>query len=328
MTIAAPPPFPDHGLSWRALTEADIDAWHALIGRMAEADKPVWSETRADLEEVFGTAHNDPAATTAAGYDDGGVLRAVARVHGNAGSAVAYTWGGVDPQWRRRGIGRALYAWQADCQRARFEAAGISGGVLRTYTEEQNTGHTALMRAAGAGIVRYFTEMTRSLDVPIPDLPLPAGYVFRTLDPADSEAVRLAHNEAFAEHWGSEPRDRQRWKFTVEHPQFKPEWSMSVVETATGETVAYQLASFDSDYRKHSGYDEGFTDLLGVRRTWRGRGFAPALLAEAMRRFQAAGIAHAGLGVDTENASGALGLYTRMGYEPTKRDFAWQLPLT
>jgi ribosomal protein S18 acetylase RimI-like enzyme len=102
---------------------------------------------------------------------------------------------------------------------------------------------------------------------------------------------------------------------------------MSVVETATGATVAYQLASFDPEYRLRSGYDEGFTDLLGVRRAWRGRGLASALLAEAMRRFKAGGMAHAGLGVDTENPTGALGLYTRMGYTPTIRNLAWDYPL-
>ena len=69
-------------------------------------------------------------------------------------------------------------------------------------------------------------------------------------------------------------------------------------------------------------------DLLGVRRAWRGRKFAPALLAEAMRRFKAGGMANAGLGVDTENPSGALGLYSRMGYVPTKRDLAYDKQLT
>ncbi|MFD1214371.1 GNAT family N-acetyltransferase, partial [Arthrobacter sp. GCM10027362] len=226
------------------------------------------------------------------------------------------------------GIGRAVYTWQRECQRRRFVAAGTAGAVLRTMAEERNPAHTALLRSAGARAVRYFTEMTRPLSDPVPALPLPAGFGFATLDPEDSEAVRLAHNEAFADHWGSEPRDPARWALTVRHPQLKPEWSMSVLETATGETVAYQLASFDPEYRHRSGYDEGFTDLLGVRRAWRGRGLASALLAEAMRRFRAGGMAHAGLGVDTANPSGALALYERMGYAPTIRHLAWDVPLT
>ncbi|MCG2624186.1 GNAT family N-acetyltransferase [Arthrobacter sp. I2-34] len=330
MTDPMPPDYPDRartGLCWRALTPADVEAWYALVRRMAEADQPVWSETREDLAEYLSSPANDPALTTVAGFDGAGTLRAAGRVSARPGSAVAHTWGGVDPAWRRRGIGRAVYRWQRDCQHRRFAAACISGGVLRTMAEERAQPHNALLRAAGAGVVRYFTEMTRPLSQPIPDLPLPAGFVFATLDPEDSEPVRLAHNEAFAGHWGSEPRDPARWDFTVRHPQLVPAWSMSVLDTTTGETVAYQLASFDPEYRLQSGYDEGFTDLLGVRPAWRGRGLASSLLAEAMRRFKAGGMAHAGLGVDTENASGALALYQRMGYTPTIRSRAWDFPL-
>ncbi|NKX49747.1 GNAT family N-acetyltransferase [Arthrobacter deserti] len=331
--MAAPPrpAYPDPqgtGLRWRALTPADTEAWYGLVRRMAEADRPVWSETREDLAEYLASPDNDPALTTLAGFDGGGTLRAAGRVAAGPGSAVAHTWGGVDPLWRRRGTGSAVYAWQRECQRRRFAAAGTAGGVLRTLAEERNAGHNALLRSAGAAVVRYFTEMTRPLTGPVPDLPLPAGYSFATLDPEDSEPVRLAHNEAFAGHWGSEPRDRRRWAVTGRQPQLKPEWSMSVVETATGRTAAYQLASFDPEYRLQSGYDEGFTDLLGVRPGWRGRGLAQPLLAEAMRRFKAGGMAHAGLGVDTANASGALALYLRMGYAPTVRNLAWDLPLT
>lgn len=330
MTAPTPPEYPDPlrtGLRWRALATADVEAWYGLVRRMAEADRPVWSETREDLAQYLASPANDPALTTLAGFDGGGTLRAAGRVSATPGSAVAHTWGGVDPVWRRRGIGGAVYRWQGECQRRRFAAAGTAAGVLRTMAEERNASHNALLRSAGAGVVRYFTEMTRPLAPPVPDLPLPAGFAFATLDPRDSEPMRRAHNEAFAGHWGSEPRDPARWAFTVRHPQLKPEWSMSVVEAATGETVAYQLASFDPEFRLQSGYDEGFTDLLGVRRAWRGRGLASSLLAEAMRRFRAGGMTHAGLGVDTENASGALALYERMGYTPTVRSLAWDLSL-
>jgi mycothiol synthase len=327
MTIPGLPALPGGDLDWRPMTAADIDGWYQLIQRMAAVDKPVWTETTADLADAFDDPANDPAETTLIGLDEDGTVRAVGRVYANPGSAVAHTWGGVDPQWRRRGIGRALYAWQAGRQRSRFAAAGISGGVLRTSTEEQDPAHNALMAAADAAVVRYFTEMTRPLET-IPEAPLPDGFTFVDLAPEDSEAVRLAHNEAFADHWGSEPRDERRWRTLVLHPETKPEWSMSVVETSSGETVAYQVASFDPAYKLQSGYDEGFTNLLGVRRPWRGRGLAQSLLAEAMRRFKGDGMAHAGLGVDTENPSGALGLYTRMGYVPTKRYLDYELPLT
>jgi ribosomal protein S18 acetylase RimI-like enzyme len=48
---------------------------------------------------------------------------------------------------------------------------------------------------------------------------------------------------------------------------------------------------------------------------WRGRGIASALLAQALRRFQAEGLPRAGLDVDAENPSGAVRLYQKHGFE-------------
>ena len=54
-----------------------------------------------------------------------------------------------------------------------------------------------------------------------------------------------------------------------------------------------------------------------MRRGWRGRGLAPALLTAAMASFRADGMQYAELDVDTENPSGAHGLYASLGYEVT-----------
>ena len=65
----------------------------------------------------------------------------------------------------------------------------------------------------------------------------------------------------------------------------------------------------------------------GVRREYRGRGIAQALLADAMRRFTDAGMDVASLDVDSENPTGALGLYTKMGYQAVNTSMAWDKEL-
>ncbi|WP_051478281.1 GNAT family N-acetyltransferase [Arthrobacter sp. H5] len=323
--MSTPEPAPESTLlRWRPIDAADIDPWHALIGRMAAEDKPDWVEQRADLAEVLQSSKNDPAKDTVLGVDQDGVPRAFGRVGINPGSTLAHSFGGVDPAWRRQGIGRSVYDWQLERARQRFSAAGIPDGFVRTYVEEKSRSHRALLESTGAGIVRWFTEMTRPLDLEIPDIEIAHGLEITTFSDDISEAVRLAHNEAFQDHWGSEPRDEESWHFTVIHPEFKPKWSLAVIDAASGEVAAYQIASFDPDSKELLGHTEGYTDLLGVRRGWRGQHLAPALLAEAMRRFKADGIEHAGLGVDTENPSGALGLYERLGYTPTQRSMAYE----
>lgn len=300
---------------------SDTGAWLDLILRMARADRPIWFERREDLEEVFASAKNDPRLNSLIGFDDSGVPRAFGRVTMNEGSSKAYTWGGVDPAWRRRGIGNAVYQWQESRARQR------GGRLLRTYAEENNAGHNALLERAGNEIVRYWTEMTRPLDDTLPEAVLDEGLVFVDFDDRISEQIRLAHNEAFQDHWGSEPRDQESWRFTVSHPDFRPDWSLAVVDASSGEVAGYHLASLDPNFVELHGYREGYTELLGVRNQWRGRGIAPAILAEAMRRYKAAGVEHAGLQVDTENPSGAHGLYEALGYRPTNRTLTYDKAL-
>lgn len=329
MSNPTPPtlPGPHTGLRWRAATEEDIDAWLELIRRIAAVDRPGYVEQRADLEHVLASSTDNPARDTLLGLDKDGIPRAHARLSLTPGSDKVHGAGGVDPQWRRRGIGTEVLRWQEQRARERLLEAGRDQGLLRCMAEEDNASHVALFHAAGAVPVRYFTEMTRPLAAEIPDVPLPDGLEYVTFSGDISEALRLAHNEVFQDHWGSEERDPERWRHNVEHPHFRPDWTFAVVDTATGEIAGYQIASFDPDGVKLLGYTEGYTELLGVRRGWRGRRLAPAMLGEAMRRFKASGMENAGLGVDTENPSGALGLYERLGYAPTYREVVFDLQI-
>lgn len=329
MTANTRAPSPDYstGLTWRAIEPADVDSWLQLIHRMVQEDNPIWYERREDLEEVFKSSKNNPAANSVFGIDAGGVPRAFGRITIKEGSQKAYSWGGIDPAWRRRGIGLAVYQWLEAQAKRRFNNDVSGQEVLRTYAEEDNAGHNALMHATGNIVVRYWTEMTKPLGEAIPEAPLDSGLEFVTFNPNISDSIRQAHNEAFRDHWGSEPRDAESWQFTINHPDFKPEWSMAVVDKATGEVAGYQLASMDERRFSIHGQTEGYTELIGVRSAWRGRGIAPAILVEAMRRFKAAGMDNAGLQVDTENPSGALGLYERLGYSPTHRTLTYDKKL-
>ncbi|WP_427017223.1 GNAT family N-acetyltransferase [Pseudarthrobacter sp. P1] len=315
------------GLEFRAITAADIEPWLALIQRIAAVEKPPWHEQRSDLEDVFASAKNDPVLNTLMGFDAGGTPRAWGRVTKNLDGAKALVAGGVDPDFRRRGLGTAVLRWSVAQAGRRFADDGGGAPLVRAFAEESNTGTSALLAAGGFAVVRWFTEMNRPLSGGLPAVELAEGLRIVPFGPGLSEQVRLAHNEAFADHWGSEPRDEEAWGFVVNHEQSRPDWSTAVLDEATGEMVAYQLASYDPAVLANEGRDEGYTELLGVRRQWRGRGLARALLADAMARFKASGMDHASLGVDTENPSGALGIYQRMGYTATHRSMAWDKAL-
>ncbi|GAA1339608.1 GNAT family N-acetyltransferase [Arthrobacter roseus] len=315
-------------LSWRSINLSDVEQWHRLLKRMAAVDEPDWVETQEDLEHSLSSSKDNPQLDTVVGLDHEGSIRAFALVTKNPGSTLLHGFGGVDPQWRGRGIGSALIEWQAVRGVERLAEDNAVEGVLRAYVEERNVGQKSLFTSDGGEVVRYFTEMTRPLGEELPDVPLAEGFEFVTFDERISDAVRRAHNDAFRDHWGSEPRDEESWHFTVSHPEFKPDWSVAVVDTSSGEIAAYQMASHDAASAERVGLREGYTELLGVRRQWRGHRLAPALLVEAMRRFLEGGMDNAGLGVDTENPSGALGLYERLGYAATQCSLVFERRLT
>jgi mycothiol synthase len=316
-----------NGLAFRPIVPTDIDQWLGLIERIAAAEKPPWNDQRADLENVFASRKNDPAFNTVIGFDTGGTARAYGRVSKNAGGPKAIAEGGVDPQWQRRGVGTAVMAWQLAQARLRFSEEGMPGTRIRVHSEEDNAAQSALFQVFGFGVVRYFTSMLRPLDGELPEIAPAPEIEIVSFSPELTEPARLAHNEAFADHWGSEPRDQEAWGFMLGHPLSRTDWNTLALERSSGEVVGYQLASYDPQVLEREGRQEGYTELLGVRRKWRGKKVAAALLADAMQRFRAAGMDYAGLDVDTENPTGALGLYERMGYRATHRSLAWDLLL-
>lgn len=317
------------GLRWQPATGDQLGNWAGLIARTAAVEHPAWFEKPGDLQHILESTVNDPGTSTLLGLDSDGMARAYGRIVKNPDGDKATGMGCVDPAWQRRGIGSAVLAWQEAQTRRRFVADAAGGYTasqprLRVRTEEQHRHQAALLEARGYRAVRWFNEMHRPLSVPAPVASLPDGLELRTLDASLHEPVRQAHNDAFRDHWGSEPRDAESWRFTMEEPTARHDWSTVAIDRSTGVVAGYHLASYDPDAAADRGFKEGYTELLGVRREFRGRGIAQALLADAMRRFAAAGMDVASLDVDSANPTGALALYLGLGYAPVNRSITWE----
>lgn len=67
-------------------------------------------------------------------------------------------------------------------------------------------------------------------------------------------------------------------------------------------------------------HQRGWTVNIGVRRPWRRRGLASALIAASPRELKARGMSEAALGVDADSLTDALGIYERMRFQVTQRE--------
>ncbi|MCF4121991.1 GNAT family N-acetyltransferase [Antribacter sp. KLBMP9083] len=341
------------GLTWRPATSADAPAMLDLQNTMFEADRAPYRYTLAEVQDWFGAPWRDPATDSLLGLDADGVPRAFATVDsfpGDTRTVRSFLDGGVHPARRGEGIGREVLAWSLARARQKLAASGkdLPARILVYAEDDAPQAAHRLYERAGFRPVRYFSELRRDLAAPIPELELDGSLRLVPWSAELDDAARLAHNDSFRDHWGSEPRTPEAWVHG--RSEFAPEWSFLVVDEAPDvaglladpetdpETAAalragaplvvgHQLAGrYSEDWPVH-GYTFGYTELLGARRAYRGRRIAVALLARAMRAFAADGMQYANLDVDTENPSGAHGLYASLGYEKVHGNRAYAIEL-
>jgi mycothiol synthase len=182
-------------------------------------------------------------------------------------------------------------------------------------------GRIALFRSAGFEPVRRFAVMHRAIDDDVPLEPLPPELLGCVWQPEFDEAARVAHNEAFADHWGSEPVSAERWRHLGSGgPGFRADLSF-VALTPAREVAGYVVSSAPPGMQTER--PSAWIGMVGVRREHRRRGLAAALLTRSLAAMRAAGFAVAGLDVDADNATGAVRLYERLGFQVVREQLIY-----
>jgi len=121
---------------------------------------------------------------------------------------------------------------------------------------------------------------------------------------ADLVSAHAVFVEAFRDEWGYHPDPFEEWRaLEVEIPSFDP--SLWLIATE-GERVVGALNAIVWG-------DRGWIGELGVRRAWRGRGIASAMLRRSFATFAERGLPRVLLNVDFDNPTGAVALYEKVG---------------
>jgi mycothiol synthase len=217
---------------------------------------------------------------------------------------------------RGRGIGTALAAHAEAAALRDTDRRHPDDGyerVFECWLEDGEHDALALLEKLGYRPVRWGHHMTRSLDVPIPDAPLPQGIEIRPVTSETARQVLLGFDEASRDTWEYNGLDEAALMTFLEHPIMgKTERWVAAWEHDT--VVAGILGWIDQPENEEHHRRRGYVERIWTRRPWRGRGIAGALIAQNLRDLRDAGMSEAALSVDADSPSGAGTLYERMGF--------------
>ena len=235
--------------------------------------------------------------------------------------------GYVDPRWQGRGIGRRLLSWQE--QRAREHPAADTGAPrhFATWAPDLRVKKRRLFERADYHAVRHFFGMRRATLDDVELSPMPEGLEVRPigLDRASRRQMWDADVEAFQDHWGGFDASDAAFENSLVEPDRDPR--LWIVAWDGDEIAGGVTNAIFPDDNEAFGRRRGWLETVFVRRRWRRQGLGAAIVARALLRLREAGMNEAMLGVDSDNPSGALGLYERAGFVVHERATAYRKPM-
>ena len=201
-----------------------------------------------------------------------------------------------------------------------FEARTLELGrsVARTIVRERDAATRELVESRGYAPIRYAFQMAVAIGDEPPAV-FPDGIAVRVMRPGEEHDVYEAQNDAFADHWGFHPDTFDSWRqWHLERDGSRPDlwWLATDGDRIAG--ICLNRMGDDGDP------EHGYVHVLGVRRSWRRRGIAEALLRHSFHDFRGRGVSRVTLDVDGENTTGAVRLYERVGMHVQRRSDTYE----
>lgn len=214
----------------------------------------------------------------------------------------------VLPAYREQGIERhLLHLVEARAMQRVAEAPANIRVALYSWLSRVDKTLARALEHEGFKLARTYWRMEMNMQA-VPQAPQwSGGITVRTfIAGQEDQAVFAMVEEAFQDHWGHTPATFEQWaRWTLKREGFDP--TLWFLAFAGEKLVGGALCLYNEDL------DLGWLDQLAVLRPWRRQGLGMALLQHFMSEFYRRGVRKVGLGVDSQNLTGATRLYERAG---------------
>lgn len=309
------------------LTLPDAPSISGLTFRLfqGEADIPALQEVRQAVQSVDGNVNIPAPDKNSTSICNPLQDCLIAEIEGRM---ICFTWfdrwvgtdnaqvylhlGSLVPQWRRKGIGRAILHWQQ--QRLRQIASSHpSAGPLffGDHAIETQLGTHALLLSEGYHVAFTRVGMAYRLPTtPIQRLPLPDNLDLRPFERKLLPALYAANDEAFQDYRLDYNRETyEDFLNDIHWPHVNTDlWFIAWDRDQIAGLVINEING-----------NRGETLWTAVRRPWRKRGLARVLMLHTLKCFQEHAVTHAEVATVIENPGNSFQLYKSIGYSVTRR---------
>ncbi|MET3695963.1 mycothiol synthase [Bacillus oleivorans] len=295
----------------RRFDNQDTGELTELINRSNFRENRVLTKTAAEMNEFLDEPGEEIRENTFVAIANNRIVgyNALCFVKGDALFNV-YSYGTVDPEFRRQGIGSMLVK-ESLChlqQRAEKERIQINyNQMARVETAGQ------IPLAEKFGFTKYTDLLLMKLDLDIfkPMKLAKNDLVFQTVSEADAAAWADIYNDAFS--WSGKHTDLspKNVKYEFWSSEFSPDFYM-LCKNFKRDALGFVCGSVEEE-------GKGVISTLAVSKAFQGKGVGKALLNEILLRMKNIGLKEVRLSVDDKNPTAAIHLYRKAGFNENRR---------